>query len=510
MALKPRPDTDMDMEENNVKKKLFAFNSFTGILQFALTAVLIAVCIPVFISNLGEELYGIFCVVSVVGNLAIFANLSLDASLIKFLAEQGKCKESDYDIVTMLILMVLILVPVSVLLYILRNVILIYLEVPVQYMEESSLLLTYLILANSLLLTGKIFSSILDSIQKIYLTNFAMFIYSVIYWAGIIGVTLNGGGLKEIGLIILFAAFVWFILVTVLAFKNWGKIETTGIGKQFKQLAKKQLTYSSKIYSGALLGFLYEPLTKVLITKFFGFTYVGIYENALKIKTQLFGVFIKILQPLYPTIANLSDLKQIKEIITKLGIYVSYIAIPVATLICFCSKDIITLWLSGKLSADNISLTATSVIFIAGACVLFSIPIMPIYFFLRAKNHPDKEIYIQLVNVVVNLAVVFAFYEKLGFYSILLGNTLSYFFSFLLCLYYQKKYLNIIPFGQKQELLKYLFSFVVIAGVTTLFSPILQDISFLNVFMKIAFVCAVTFPVFFFLKIFNKKDFRFN
>ena len=80
-------------------RKLFIKNSASGLLQLLITATLTFVTIPVFIRKLGADNYGIFSIISIVGSVNVFANLGLNISLIKFLAEQGKSKESDHDII---------------------------------------------------------------------------------------------------------------------------------------------------------------------------------------------------------------------------------------------------------------------------------------------------------------------------------------------------------------------------------------------------------------------------
>lgn len=494
----------MDMEQNKSSKRLFAFNSFTGVIQLILGAILIIVCIPVFINHLGSESYGVFSAVSIIGSLAAYANLSLDASLIKFLAEQGKCKESDYDIATMFVLLMILLIPTSSLLFYFKKSILIYLfDVPAEYIKDASILVSYLIIANFLLITGKIFSSVLESRHKIYLTNFAMFVYSTLYWGGIIITVLLGYGLKEIGISILFAALVWFLIVLIMAFRNWGMIKISGLKYHFKPLAKKQLKYSSKIYTSSLFAFLYEPLTKILISNLWGVTFVGIYDIALRIKTQVFSVFLKIMQPLLPTIANIKEMSLIKNIIDKFVTSLFYISIPIIILLVFCAEPVINIWIGG----ESVRLTSIFTIVITSTCILFSITVVPIYAFLRGKNHPDKEIYVQIVNVVTNLLIIALFYKILGFYSILLGNTLSLLFSCILCLYYIKKYLGIIPFSKIREQLKYIICIFGCLCPAVLLSILIKEKDILYIITQIIVVSIVTIITFFFLKIIKKEYF---
>jgi len=502
----------MGMQVKNNEKKLFAFNSFTGIVQVVLTAILLFFCIPVFIANLGDEQYGVFAGVSVIGNLALYANLSFDATLIKYISEQGKCQESDYDIATMLLLLLIVIIPVSILLLIFKDFLLIQiLGINIVYLESSSILITFLIFSNILLLLGKVFTSVLDARHKIYLTNFAMFIYSLIYWGGIIIIVLLGYGLKEVGKIIFFASIVWFLIVAILAIKEWGLIKISGFFGNLKRLVHKQLKYSLKIYTGSILGFLFEPITKVLISRFIGPASAGYYDIALRIKGQIVAVFTKILQPLYPTIAKTKDTDKIKTIMDKIMTGSLYIAIPAFVILLFCTEPFISLWLGDEnVPIDIISI---SIIALVSSVIFFSIPAIPIYNFLRAKNHPAKEIYIQATNVIVNLILIIALYKSLGYYAALIGNFMSYVCSFVLCMYYQKKYLGILPLRIKKERIKYIICFLSVFLISLLFSIIILQFeigSLLNIVFMLAVIGITTTAIFHYLKVFDKKDFSFK
>lgn len=490
--------------ETNNKGKRFIFNSTSGLLQFILTSILIFLSIPVFLNNLGDEQYGIFCTVSVIGSLTVFANLSLDAALVKFIAEQGKCEESSYDILVTLILMTGMIFPLSIGLYVFREFILLHvLNIPQEYYSVSVKLLLFLILSNAILLLGKVFTGILDAQQKVYLSNMALFFNSLIYWGGIIVVVLMGGGLAEVGFVILLSSLAWFFLVLFLAFKEWGKIQTVDLRYNFKRIVKKQIVYSGKIYTGGVIAFLFEPLTKILISNFIGVSAVGIYEIALKIKSQFMSVFMRLLYPLFPLIAQMKDMVRIKSVINRLAEILAYLVYPLFVILVFCMYPFVNWWLGG----ENIYVIYISVIVLSGVLLFFSIPVVPIYFFIRAKNHAGKEIYVQATNVIVNIMLFFLFYEKYGYYAVLLGNGFAYLATFVLCLYYQKKYLDTLPFSSRKGMLV-LLAYVAIIGVCAYFGYLafnsLSDIGY--ILCETGVILIVTFLCIYMFKVLKKED----
>jgi len=144
-----------------VNKKLFMKNSFSGVVQKILIAILTFFTIPVFILKLGSEGYGIFATVSVIGDLSRIANIGFHIALIKYLSIQGKTKESAIDIVVAFVGMSVIIVPVSILMIIFNKFVLVsILNISAVNLAQSKMLYIYLVLANMLLFLGLTFSAI--------------------------------------------------------------------------------------------------------------------------------------------------------------------------------------------------------------------------------------------------------------------------------------------------------------------------------------------------------------
>ncbi len=68
-------------------KKTLVKNSIYSVIQVLINIIVLFIAVPVFIKYLSTELYGLFSVVSIIGNLNVFVNLGLNNALIKFVAE---------------------------------------------------------------------------------------------------------------------------------------------------------------------------------------------------------------------------------------------------------------------------------------------------------------------------------------------------------------------------------------------------------------------------------------
>lgn len=446
-----------------VQKKTLLFNSISGVVQLVITALLTFVAIPVFISKLGLDVYGVFAVVSVIGNLSIFVNLGLNTALTKYIAEQGKGEDSNFDILVSFLINISTIVPISLVIYYFSDFILTdILNVPGLYIEPAKELFGFLLISNALLFIGQSFTSILDALQKMYLTNAAQLIYNIIYWLGLIVIISLGYGLKEVGMVVLASAIIWFLIVFSIFVRSWGKINVYFSATKIGWHVRKQLKYGLKMYTSGLMSFFNEPLFKIIISNMFGVAAVGYYEIAVKVRSQFNGLFIKILSPAFPFMSQQADWGYLAKLIKELTGKVFLLVVPVCAYLILICSDVVAVWLK-----TDVYLYSIFIIGIVVPYLLFSPTTIPIYYFFTAKS-PGKTILMQSVSVLVSLASIGLFFPFLGIYTIILSNALFYFSSYLLGLYYQYKMLNISYKPHSHSIRNYVLLlgvFVLIGGI---------------------------------------------
>lgn len=457
-------------------------NSFTGIAQVILTAGLTLVSVPVFIKTLGLELYGIFAVVSVVGNLNFLVNFGLNSALLVYVAKQGKCKESDLDIaVTRIILLALILIISTIAVSFSNLIIRDILKIPEGFLSESRKLFYLLILSNAFLLIGQTYTATIDALQKIYITNICQFIYSAIYWIGIITVVKLGGGLPLIGEMAFIAALIWFIIIFIFSRRLWGRLDLKDFRREFGRVAKKQITFGAKVYMSGLIGFLFEPFSKILLSNFIGLSAVGLYEIGLKVKGQVNGIFSKAIYPLLPFIAKNEENKTLKDRLFDLFNKLLLIAIPASLIIAFILTILVKLWIG----VENYEQASVFVITLTVIVLLLSFPVLPIYQYLVASNKAGKTIVIQSFSVIVNTILFMGLFRHMGLYTIIIANLGGYLASFALCIYYQKKFIEKNYYDERIFYLKLL-----LLGLTSLIICLV-----LSCFIKTSLLDVIIYPI---------------
>jgi len=483
-------------------RKLLVSNSLSGVLQSFLNIILVFTVIPVFIKMLGVEQYGVFSLIITIGNLNLFTNLGLTSSLIKFLAEQGKVKESHYDIVVAFFITFIILLPITLsVAFFNRFILLKILRIPLSIFQDARIFFLFLLSSNFLIILGQVAKAILDSGQKIVITNFIQISYNFVYWGSTLLVLLLGYNLPQIGMASFVAALIWFISITYQALKYWGKLSFTGLSDNYKRIAQKQLSYGSKIYTSGLISFFYVPFSKILISYFIGIQEVGFFDIAVRIKNQLWGVFEKIFYPLYPLLSSIKDKKKLRLLVHDLEQKTFIFIIPLITIIIFVTKPFVTLWLG-----QNVDIISTSIIFIV-TFFMIGVNVLPNYHFLIAKGHAEKTIILQVSNVFFNVLMFFITLKWFGYYAIIIGNVSAIISSFILSLYYQKKYLNSLIFDNWSQVMKLavLASINIVVGY---FLNITLNSDLLKLIFIPFFLALSTFIQYRYFKFFNMEDFE--
>lgn len=442
-------------------KRILVKNSIFGLIQTIINVLLLFWSVPLFIKMLGSESYGVFALVMVIGNLNTFTNLGLTNALVKFIAEQGKNEDSNIDIVVNLILVLgLTLLPTLIALVLNKFILINILNIPLKIYPEAKWLYFWVVLANFLLLIGQVFKSILDALQKIYVTSLQQVVYNFLYWGLILVFLYMGLNLQAIGLAIFISAFIWLIITTISSLKEWGKISFNGVKINFKNSMRKQLKYGIKIYTSGLIGFFYEPFSKILISHFIGITEVGFYDLALRLKSQLWGFISKVFYPLFPFIAEQKDKVIIRKYVHDLEQKTFLIVIPIIAIVIVLMNPFIKIWIG-----ENVEIISITAIFIISMHLVGSSTVIPNYQFLMAKDLAQKTIILQLSNVVFNAVFFLLTVHFVGYYALVVGNVAAILSSFILSLYYQKKYLDSLIFDSFSQVIKLVLSFIILIFV---------------------------------------------
>jgi O-antigen/teichoic acid export membrane protein len=429
--------------------------------------------------------------------------LGFNKTLVKFLSIQGKIKESSQDIVVASIIVLSILVPVTVFLFLAdKFVLLTIFKIPESNLFQTRQLYFYAVAANGLLLLGSLYSSVIESQRYIYKINILQLIYSFLYWGLIIVVLLLHLDLRHIGLAIFVSSTIWFIMIIVTMKSIWGKFEIHGIRHYFKKSFKKLTNYSFKIYLSSLLSFFEEPLIKILVSNFFGVTYVGYLDIGIRVKSQIIRLVQTLVYPLFQLFSEIRDKIKLKFIIKDIEEKLILLMLPVCMIIITCTGSFIHLWLA----TNNSAIIWSTIIVTVGALIL-QFPIMPTIYYLTIY-YPGTLILTQVIIIFINIIIIYVGHFFIGYYSIYLSFIVYYITQAVLRLYYQKRFLDCSLFNDK----KYLNNFLIALFLLSLSGIFLHFLfsynKFLNLTISPLVILALTFLLYKYLKLFTSDDIK--
>ncbi len=416
-------------------------NSLSGVAHILVNTGLMLVLVPVFIGRLGIETYGIYALIMAIGNLGTFTNFGFNTSLIKYLVEQKDRQLSNNDIwVTFLIIGAASVMVVSALIVMEEQVVLHLLQLQPDVYDGSVRLFYFTILcAGALLVIGQVPSAILDSQQKVYLTNGVQLVTGALSKVSVLIALIVAPDLATIGWIMLGAQAVAFISLSILARMEWGPMRPWDLGAQFIPVARKHLRYGRSIYASSIMFYFYEPATKILIGRFIGVAEVGFFDIALRVKGAVWSIMERMLYPVMPLLASKERTEDIRRVIEEVQQKLLLIVLPLTVGVIFASESVISLWLGNHLPEVVIGTILIVTTY------LVTLTFVPLYQFLSIKGHPEKTLVLQTLNVVVNVGIFFLLVPMMGYFGAVTAFCTAVVSSTFLCAWYQWKYLGSLP-----------------------------------------------------------------
>ena len=481
-------------------KNILLKNSFYGVAQSILSSILILVSIPIFIHYLGPQQYGIFALYMVVGNLNVLVSAGFSSPIVKYVSEQGISNSSSVDItigLSILSFLSLLFLTFSILFD--KFIIVDVLNIPPDIYISSVWLYYWLILSNFFLLIGQAFKAVIDGLQKSYLSSIHQFIYNLTYWLSVLAGIIYGADLNTIGFLIFISSLIWFVITLATARFLYGPFLHFDSIDSCKDSLIRQFSFGSKIFAGGSIFVLFEPLSKILVSQYVGIVYVGYYDIALKVKGQVGALFARLYYPLFPLFSKENNLNLIRFYVHDIEQKSFIFLAPLVVSLTFVLKPLFDMWLD---DAEIIYLSALYLLTVS----LVTSAATPIYHFLVAKGHASKTIYMQALNTVTNLTFFLITVDSLGYFAIILANSLALMSSFLLSIFYQYKYLNSLVFDSLAQFFRFLLVLLLLFIFAYFVDQLFISFTYFHLFIIPFATFILSFILFSFSKIICRHD----
>ena len=331
-------------------KKLIALNAISSGIQVIIVGLVYFFLYRILLIKLGVKLLGVWSLVIATSSIATLANFGFASGLVKFVSEYNAKKE--YEKINKFLftafLSLLFFFSVIIILVFILAILFIDRVVPDEYVKLTLNILPYslvCLLINSL---GGIFTATLEGFQKNYIRNIA-YIFTTIGYFFIALLLLPVFGLKGLA----FAQIVQALVILFIAFYYVKKL-CPGFRISHwdwdRSVFKSLFNYGFKFQLISVLQMLYEPMTKLLISKYSGISTLGFYEMASRFVNQFRAIISTMNQVTVPVVARYShtDKNAIHIIYKRSMSFIVFLVFPLVALVVLFIPHLSVLWI-GKL-----------------------------------------------------------------------------------------------------------------------------------------------------------------
>ncbi|MDI1254741.1 MAG: oligosaccharide flippase family protein [Flavobacterium sp.] len=290
-----------------MKNSRLVINSLSAVGQVIAVGITYLVLYRYLKDTIGIELLGVWSLIIATTSVALIANFGISTSIIKFVATyhtRGDLESLKKLIFTSSVFIIVTYTIISLLILVFGNFILPYV-IEKKYVAVAQEILPYSLISLIINALGGVISSCLDGIQKNYIKSY------ILSFSALILLVLSMLLTKDYGLKgLVFAQIFQGILVLLISVFFIAR-SVPGIftlkWNWSKTLFKEIIDYGLKMQALSIMQMSFEPITKVMLSKFGGVAMVGYYEMANRLVSQFRSLIVSANQVVIPIVAEAKE-----------------------------------------------------------------------------------------------------------------------------------------------------------------------------------------------------------
>ena len=400
-------------------------NTFFNILNFLASPLTMLFAIPIFISYLGIEKFGIWILINSIISSLRFIDAGLGNSIIKFVSKY-RSKNDNLNINkiinnSFLIFSLIIVLTLLVSLLILKfDGFILFFNVDLEHLQIVRQALFYSVI----LLCIKLFENLILSVFKAYerFDYFALFsiisrvfliatqIFAVIYFS-------------SLSKVFLYSSYVAFIILILEIFflKNIFKNVTFSYSLINRRTVQEIYSFGLWSWTMSCVAIFGRHMDKIIVVKLADPIILGYYGIAFFVFENFHSFLATSVSWLFPKISRLSELKiDLKKIYYKCQFFLTLFGIIAALFFYIFDEFILTLWIDHETYLN----THWYIKLFLAVNLLYIITIPP-YYFLNAMGFVKTNAQLQMYGVSLNFIFMFIFYQLIGIYGIILARCVN-------------------------------------------------------------------------------------
>ncbi|UQB68754.1 lipopolysaccharide biosynthesis protein [Epilithonimonas zeae] len=385
-------------------------NALSAVVQVVFTALLYFFLYRYLLASIGVKQLGVWSLILSFSSIANLANMGLTSGLVKFVAEyileDDKTKLGKL-IFTSIVSMSVLFVTLSLIILFSAQFFLGYV-IDENFLDIALEILPYSLASLSINAIGGVFTSILEGYQKNYIRNFIYIISGIIMYVGVIILTplfeLKGVAIAQLlqSVFILVVALVFTIIINPnnkIRYWRWSSAS-------FKEL----FDYGYKFQVVSICQMLYEPATKLLLSKYGGLAFLGHYEMATKVVSQFRALLTNANQVVVPVVAEKAKSQEssfLQVFYIKMNRILLLFNLPLSTTLILAAPFISLIWL------DDFNFDFIFSLLVLAVATFINIMCGPAYFSSMGQGRLNILILVHVGMAIVNIALGIL----LGFYT---------------------------------------------------------------------------------------------
>jgi O-antigen/teichoic acid export membrane protein len=322
-------------------------NATVSVVQTVISGLVLFLLYRFLIDHIGSEHLGLWSVILASTSVARLSDMGLTGSVVKFVARYRALKDDKQAaevVQTAAISIALVMAVLVLMIYPLLDVVL-KLSIPAQSMPLALSILPWAVFSLWLGSVGGVFQSGLDGCQRMDIRNILMIAGNLLFlgaalWLvphyGLVGLAV---GQAAQGLLLMAAS--WLVLRYQLTTLPWLPVHWS------KAKFKEMFGYAVNFQINSIAILLFEPITKLLMSRYGGLSSAAYYEMASQLVVKLRALLIVANQALVPAVAELHETspEKVRDFYLKAYRLLFFVVVPFYTTILIALPMVSILWI---------------------------------------------------------------------------------------------------------------------------------------------------------------------
>ncbi len=372
------------------------------------TAIL-AIGYPLYLHLLGYEQYGVWLVLATVLTFAQLGNLGIGSAVMKLVAEEygrGDVLGIQRYITTALVLLCVSGTVVLTVILALRRQIIALFALSGENAQVALWLLPHIGILSICVLIGQMFEGVLSGLGRMDLVNYRGLLARVINLCVSGGLLCLGCGIRSL-LIGRTVAELTTHLAVFLCIRRMIHIRILQIPSLDIHRCERLLRFGGAILGSSLLNMLFDPMNKVILSRYLGVASIPIYEMAFRGSIQIRGLVTAGHKAMIPEISRVSTKMILQARRRILDLYrrslqlIVLLGIPTYAALAILAPVLLRLWLGDKFTD---TLPGTFRIMLIGT--FMSVLSNPAYNALVGTGHVHHTLMARIIQLITNITAI--------------------------------------------------------------------------------------------------------